>query len=137
MFTTLLVSSMKRRRSFDGIEKGRKLWFASIASDFKDAKERLDNFEIAKELLEDETTDVNLEMDIVQKRNCLLQISEEGNAEMMKLLLKRKDLDPTSVDINMNTALHIACQRGNLEVVKMLIDHGFKDDVRTLISEFI
>ena len=43
---------------------------------------------------------------------------------MVKILMASNELDVNSVDSYKNTPLHIACEEGNPEVVKMLLNAG-------------
>ena len=43
---------------------------------------------------------------------------------MVKILMGSNELDVNAVDNYKNTALHIACEEGNPEVVKMLLNAG-------------
>ena len=43
---------------------------------------------------------------------------------MVKILMASNELDVNSVDNYKNTPLHIACEEGNPEVVKMLLNAG-------------
>ena len=43
---------------------------------------------------------------------------------MVKILTEANDLDVNAVDSYKNTALHIACEEGNPEVVKLLLNVG-------------
>ena len=43
---------------------------------------------------------------------------------MVKILMGSNELDVNAVDNYKNTALHIACEEGNHEVVKMLLNAG-------------
>ena len=43
---------------------------------------------------------------------------------MVKLLMGANELDVNAADNYKNTALHIACEEGNPEVVKMLLNAG-------------
>ena len=43
---------------------------------------------------------------------------------MVKLLIMSNELDVNPVDDYKNTPLHISCEDGNIEVVKLLLDAG-------------
>ena len=43
---------------------------------------------------------------------------------MVKLLMNANELDINAADNYKNTALHIACEEGNPEVVKLLLNAG-------------
>lgn len=43
---------------------------------------------------------------------------------MVKILMGSNELDVNAMDNYKNTALHIACEEGNPEVVKMLLNAG-------------
>lgn len=44
----------------------------------------------------------------------------------------KNNADLNHVEDNGDTALHIATKRGNIEIVKMLLDHGAKIDLKNV-----
>ena len=55
--------------------------------------------------------------------NALLLASQKGNKAIVDLLLSQSSLEKNAQNNIGNTALHLSCLDGNIEVIKCLIDH--------------
>jgi uncharacterized protein len=73
------------------------------------------------------------EIDINQKNEFgdtpLTQACEEGNKEMVELILSIKHLDINLAGMDEYTPLHCAVQKSFVQIVDLLLEHGAKVDV--------
>ena len=62
-----------------------------------------------------------------EDRTALMWAAVKGNAEVVKVLLERKCTNVNAIDKRQQTALHMSCQAGHLNCVKLLL--AFQADV--------
>lgn len=63
------------------------------------------------------------------------QASQEDNVECVSVLLAH-NADPNLIDSSGNTAFHHAVSRGNIPIVKMLLEHNVDIEAKTEVKLF-
>jgi ankyrin repeat protein len=61
----------------------------------------------------------------------LATFERQPNEEIVRLLINSENAKLNAPNILGNTALHLAVDKGNIEIVKMLLDKGVKLDTKT------
>ena len=63
-------------------------------------------------------------------QTCLMSISTNGGVEDVKKVLDSKPHDVNQQGIGGQTALHLASNRGNIEVIHLLLEYGADPDIK-------
>ncbi|OHT00554.1 hypothetical protein TRFO_07871 [Tritrichomonas foetus] len=82
----------------------------------------INNFEIFKMLVENDSLDINKQQP-GSGISVLHLCCQQGQTEFVKLLLERKDLDINLMAAQSMTALHFAARAGHADIVKLLISN--------------
>lgn len=78
--------------------------------------------EVAKLLLANNSTDVNLEN--FQGMTPILQAVAAGSEGITRAILQRSDVNITKLDAGGRNALSLAASRGHADILQLLLDHG-------------
>lgn len=83
--------------------------------------------EALRVLLNDSRVDVNAVSDVDEGSSVLMDACVDGNANAVRLLLQRGDLDVNAQDDEGRTALYEAAWQGDVDIVRMLLVDGRAD----------
>ncbi|RPA97784.1 ankyrin [Choiromyces venosus 120613-1] len=90
--------------------------------------------EIVKILCEDERIDVNAEDGGAEDNRLLVTAAEYRHWEIVRYLLRRRDINVEVLCKSAKTVLYWAVEDGNLDMVKLLVEEGGADDGRVDVN---